>query len=581
MNAAIRLSLAAGASYLSGSASSGVPMHTKHALGAVATVTAIVAIVAFVALSVGPLDAAQRRATVPRTFDVVIYGGTAGGVIAAVSAARMGLSVALIEPSRHLGGMTTGGLSATDHAEKIVIGGYALEVYQRIGRKYGMPLWWYPEPKVAEAVLNDMIAEAKTVHVFPRHRLREHGGVRKHGTEIQELVTGTGGGDRFRGKVFIDASYEGDVMAQAGVRYAVGRESASQYGESLAGVRPKDRNHQFDVPVTARDERGRLLPEISPRPRGEIGSGDARVQAYNFRLILTTERANQVPFRKPAGYDPRRYDVLRRFIEVVQGQRGAPPSLAELLLIRDDLPHFKADFNNRGPFSTDYIGKSYGFPDGTYAERARIWRDHVRYISGLLYFLANDPHVPESLRAEMNRWGLAKDEFVDNGNWPYQLYIREGRRLLGEFVMTQKDIQTDVTKADAIAMGSYRSDSHNVQRFVQPDGTVQNEGNMEVVVTPYQIPYRVMLPRRTEASNLLVPVCLSASHVTYSTVRMEPQYMMIGQAAGVASALAIRAGVSVHDVDTSQLRATLERQGMVDVYDPATAPTVPAKPPHM
>jgi hypothetical protein len=181
----------------------------------------------------------------------------------------------------------------------------------------------------------------------------------------------------------------------------------------------------------------------------------------------------------------------------------------------------------------------------------------------------------------MNRWGLAKDEFVDNGNWPYQLYIREGRRLLGEFVMTQKDIQTDVTKADAIAMGSYRSDSHNVQRFVQPDGTVQNEGNMEVVVTPYQIPYRVMLPRRTEASNLLVPVCLSASHVTYSTVRMEPQYMMIGQAAGVASALAIRAGVSVHDVDTSQLRATLERQGMVDVYDPATAPTVPAKPPHM
>src|SRR2546423_3160451 len=473
-----------------------VPTRAKRTVGAIAAVSAIVASIATFR---GALDATPTRDWASQSFDVVIYGGTAGGVIAAVSAARMGLSVALIEPSRHLGGMVTGGLSATDHAEKIVIGGYALELYQRIGRKYGLPLWWYPEPKVAEAVLSDMIAEARTVHVFTRHRLREHGGVRKRGPEIQEVVTENG--DRFRGKVFLDASYEGDVMAQAGVRYAIGRESASQYGESLAGVRPKDRNHQFVVPVPAHDERGRLLPEISPRPRGEIGSGDARVQAYNFRLILTTEKANQVPIAKPVGYNPRRYEVLRRFIDVVQRQRGAPSQLGELLLIRDDLPHSKADFNNRGPFSTDYIGRSYGFPDGTYAERARIWRDHETYIQGLLYFLANDSGVPVPLRDEMNRWGLAKDEFVDNGNWPYQLYIREGRRMVGELVMTQKDIQTDTTKPDAIAMGSYRSDSHNVQRFVQPDGTVQNEGNMEVVVSPYQIPYRIMLPRRTEASN--------------------------------------------------------------------------------
>jgi hypothetical protein len=520
-----------------------------------------------------------RASAAPRTFDVVIYGGTAGGVIAAVSAARMGLSVALIEPSAHLGGMVTGGLSATDHAEKIVTGGYALEFYQRIGKKYGMPLWWYPEPKVAEVVLNEMIAEATGVHVFPRHRLRERGGVRKRGTEIQELVTENG--DRFRGKVFLDCSYEGDLMAQAGVRYAVGRESTSQYGESLGGVRPKDRNHQFDVPVTARDEHGRLLPEISPSPRGEIGSGDARVQAYNFRLILTTQKENQAPFSRPAGYDPHRYEVLRQFIEAVQRQRGAPPKLAELLLIRDDLPHSKADFNNRGPFSTDYIGQSYGYPDGTYAERARIRRDHVRYIQGLLYFLANDANVPQSIRGEMNRWGLAKDEFVDDANWPYQLYVREGRRMVGDFVMTQKDVQSDTTKSDAIAMGSYRSDSHNVQRFAQPDGTVQNEGNMEVVVAPYQIPYRIMLPKRTQASNLLVPVCFSASHVTYSTLRMEPQYMMMGQAAGVASALAIRAGISVQHVDRPELRATLTRQGMVDAYDPRTAPSVPPKPPNM
>ena len=538
---------------------------------------AIAAIVSlFGALSVGSLYGAGERSSAPRTFDVVIYGGTAGGVVAAVSAARMGLSVALIEPSRHIGGMVTGGLSATDHGTKIVTGGYALEFYQRIGKKYGTPLWWYPEPKVAEKVLNEMIAEAKTVQLFMGHRLRERGGVRKRGTSIQELVTENG--QRFRGKLFFDSSYEGDVMAQAGVTYTVGRESVSKYGESLAGVRPKDRNHQFDVRVEARDARGNLLPEISPLPRGDIGAGDARVQAYNFRLILTTDKENQARFAKPAGYEPRRYEVLRRLIEAIERERGTPPPLNELLLIRDDLPNSKADFNNRGAFSTDYIGGSYEFPNGSYARRARIWRAHENYIKSLLYYLANDDHVPRTLRDEMNRWGLAKDEFVDNGNWPYQLYIREGRRMVGDFVMTQRDIQSDVAKPDAIAMGSYNSDSHNVQRFVQPDGSVQNEGNMEVPVEPYQIPYRIMLPRRAEATNLLVPVCFSASHVTYSTLRMEPQYMMIGQAAGVASALAIKAGVPIHDVDIAELRRTLQNQGMVEVYDPATAPQVPGKP---
>jgi hypothetical protein len=506
-------------------------------------------------------------------YDVVVYGGTAGGVIASVSAARMGLSVALIEPSHHLGGMTTGGLSATDHGTRIVIGGYALEFYQRIGAKYGMPLWWYPEPKVAEAVLNDMVSDAKRIHRFFGQRLRERGGVVKTGTIIQEIVTDRG--DRFRGKLFLDSSYEGDLMAQTGVTYTIGRESVAKYGESLAGVRPKDRNHQFDVSVESRDQSGRLLPEISPQPRGAIGSGDARVQAYNFRLILTTEKHNQVPFTKPASYDPRRYAVLARFIKAVQRERGTPPALGELFLIRDDLPWFKADFNNRGPFSTDYIGHSYGYPDGSYAQRARIWADHVSYTQGLLYYVANDPDVPHSLRDEMKKWGLARDEFIGNGNWPYQLYIREGRRMVGDFVMTQRDIQTDLSKADAIAMGSYNSDSHNVQRFEQPERSVQNEGNMEVPVEPYQIPYRVMLPKRTEATNLLVPVCLSASHVTYSTLRMEPQYMMIAQAAGVAAALAISEDVPTQEIDIAALRRILKGAGMVDQYDSTTAPSVP------
>jgi len=511
-----------------------------------------------------------------RSFDVVIYGGTAAGVITAVSAARMGLTVALIEPTRHIGGMVTGGLSATDHGEKIVTGGDALEFYRRVGAKYGVPLFWYPEPKVAESVLNEMLAEQKGVRLFLRHRLREHGGVHKKGASITELVMENG--VRFRGKLFVEASYEGDVMAQAGVRYTVGRESTSTYGESLAGVRPKDRNHQFDVRVPARDEAGRLLPEISPLPRGEIGTGDARVQAYNFRLILTREKANQVPFERPAGYTARRYELLRRFIDVVQRERGTPPKLGDLLLIRADLPHAKADFNNRGPFSTDYIGASYRYPDGSYAERARIWREHVLYTKGLLYFLATDARLPASIRDATNEWGLAKDEFTDNGNWPYQLYVREGRRMIGDFVMTQKDLQTELTKPDAIAMGSYNSDSHNVQRFVQPDGSVQNEGNMEVRVEPYQIPYRIMLPRRAEAANLLVPVPFSASHVVYSSMRMEPQYMMIGQAAGVAAALALRHGVGVHDVDVTELHRELKSQGMTDVYDPATAPEVPRLP---
>jgi hypothetical protein len=512
------------------------------------------------------------RGQATQLFDVVVYGGTAGGVIASVSAARMGLSVALIEPSHHLGGMTTGGLSATDHGTKIVIGGYALEVYQRIGRKYGTELWWYPEPKVAEEVLSDMVREARTVHVFFGQRLRERGGVRKTRTVIDEIVTANG--NRFRGKLFLDSSYEGDLMAQAGVTYTVGRESTAKYGETLAGVRPKDKNHQFDVRVDSRDNRGRLLPEISSARRGEIGSGDARVQAYNFRLILTPDRHNQTRITRPSSYDPRRYEVLRRFIEAVQRERGTPPTLGELFLIRYDLPWFKADFNNRGPFSTDYIGHSYGYPNGSYALRARIWRDHFNYTKGLLFYVGNDPHVPRPLRDEMNKWGLAKDEFVDNGNWPYQLYIREGRRMVGDFVMTQRDIQTDLAKPDAIAMGSYNSDSHNVQRFEQPDRSVQNEGNMEVAVEPYQIPYRVMLPKRTEATNLLVPVCLSASHVTYSTLRMEPQYMMIGQAAGVAAALALSADVPPQDIDIAALRRILKGEGMVDQYDSATAPRV-------
>ena len=493
-------------------------------------------------------------------FDVVIYGGTAGGVICAVTAAREGLSVALLEPGNHLGGMVTGGLSATDHGEKAVVGGYSLEFYERLGRQYGQDIEWYPEPHVAEEVFQEMVQEAQHVVVFLRHRLNENGGVKKRGKQLTEIVMENG--SAFRATVFVDASYEGDLLAQAGVSYTWGREGMEQYGESLAGVRPKDPNHQFDFPVSAYDESGKLLPEIQQGWRGELGAGDQKVQAYNFRMILTKEQTKRVPFPEPPDYRPERYELLSRFLAEFVRQNGRHPHLDEIFLPRE-IANNKWDFNNRGPFSTDYIGKSWDYPNADYQRRAEIWQDHINYTKGLLYFLAHDPQVSRSLRDELSEYGLAEDEFIDNEHWPYQLYVREGRRMQGEFVMTQKDIQTDLTKPDVIGMGSYNSDSHNVQRYVTEEGHVQNEGNMEVPVTPYQIPYRIMLPKKSRVNNLLVTVCFSASHVTYSTLRMEPVYMIIGQAAGVAAKMSIEGNVSLQDIDTQALTSRLRAQRAV------------------
>jgi hypothetical protein len=501
-----------------------------------------------------------------KQYDLVVYGGTAGGVMTAVSAAREGLNVAILEPGKHLGGMVTGGLSRTDFGKREVIGGIALEFYQRAGKKYGRDIEWMPEPRVAEAILNEMIREAKTVTVFLNHRLKEKGGVRKRGARVVSITTENGA--RFEGSVFADASYEGDLMAQAGVDFTWGRESAAQYGESLAGVRPKDRNHQFDFPVSAHDENKRLLPEIQKEPRGEIGAGDRKVQAYNYRMILTNNPDNRLPFAKPATYDPKRFELLARFLTRFVEERGRAPRMNEILLPAQVAGDRKWDFNNRGPFSTDYIGKSWDYPNASYKRRAEIRVYHKRYTEELFYFLTTDPRVPKATQDEIKPFGLAKDEFTDNGHWPYQLYVREARRMVGEYVVTQKDIQTELTKPDVIGMGSYNSDSHNVQRYVTPDGNAQNEGNMEVPVTPYQIPYRILLPKRSQAVNLFVPVCFSASHVTYSTLRMEPQYMIVGQAAGVAAKMAIEKKIAVQEVDTKTLSDKLRALGAVFEWKP-------------
>ncbi len=503
------------------------------------------------------------------SYDVVVYGGTAGGAITAVSAAREGLKVVLLEPRDHLGGMVSGGLSFTDYGRKEVIGGYALEFFWRVGnhyflRQYGQDASWYFEPHVAEQVFKEMLEDAG-VTVLLRHRLREKSGVKKNGVRIVEIFMENGAS--FSAKIFADCSYEGDLMAQAGVSYTWGRESVSQYGESLAGVRERTPYHQFTVNISPYDVDGKLLPEVSPGPLGEVGSADKKVQAYNFRLCLSSDRGNQVLFPKPAGYTPRRYALLARMLKAMTEKRGRAPHFDEVCK-PDSIPRNKADVNNNGAFSTDFIGKNYEYPEADYKTRQRIWQEHIDYVAGFFYFLANDPDVPEALRQEAGQWGLAKDEFVDTNNWPHQLYVREARRMVGEYVVTQKDLQTDLTKPDPIGMGSYNSDSHNIQRVPTRDGFAVNEGDMQVPVTPYQIPYRVMLPKKQEMENLLVPVCFSASHVAYSSLRMEPQYMIIGQAAGVAARMAIDAGVPVQDIDAARLSQKLREQGAVMEYRP-------------
>ena len=508
-------------------------------------------------------------------FDVVVYGGTAGGVIAAVSAAREGLKVALLEPGRHLGGMVSGGLSWTDFGRKEIIGGYALEFYWRAGRhyemfRYGQELAWMHEPHVAEDIFRAMLREAR-VTVLSGHRLREKNGVVKNGDTVTAIAMENGAS--FTADIFIDSSYEGDLMAQAGVSYTWGRESSEQYGESLAGIRGETPKHQFTVNLSPRRPDGKLLPEIHDHPAGKPGAADKKVQAYNFRLCFSDDPASMVPFPKPAGYTPKRYELLARLLKARTEAEGAAPRLGTLLKI-DRIANHKADVNNNGAFSTDYLGGSWDYPNATYQKRAEIWQAHKDYIAGLLYFIANDPQVPAATQKEMKVWGLCKDEFADLENWPYQLYIREARRMVGDFVMTQKDLQTDLTKPDPIGMGSYNSDSHNIERIVTPEGFVRNEGDMQVAVKPYQIPYRIMLPKRGEARNLLVPVAFSASHVAYSSVRMEPQYMILGQAAGEAAKMAIEGRGAVQEIDSAALTARLRKRGAVMEYVPSTERTV-------
>lgn len=499
-------------------------------------------------------------------YDVAVYGGTAAGVVAAVAAARAGARTILIHSHRHLGGMTSGGLGATDMGNPETIGGMARELYRRIGAVRGVGEIWRFEPHVAEQVLEDWLAEAG-VEVRRETVLT---GVGKTGSRISGLAVSAGAG--VAANVFVDATYEGDLLAAAGVPYHVGREASAEFGESLAGVRNGDGRSRSNVPVSPflvpGDPASGLLPGISPGDGGVPGSADHCVQAYCYRLCMTQDEDNVLPMAPPAAYDPLRYEILARWIRARLDAGKSVKLSSMFLMVR--MARGKTDVNNSGPLSTDFVGASRAYPEATWPQRDRIARAHEDYIRGLFHFLREDPRVPPYVRREAASWGLCRDEFTDTGGWPHQLYVREARRMRGLYVMTQADCQGKTSLDDGIAMGSYPIDCHACQRLADGDDVVR-EGGMNTDVAPYPVAYRSLCPRPADAVNLLVPVCLSASHVAIGSIRMEPVYMALGHAAGMAAARAAAAGKDVQAVDVPALREELRQQGQVLAWDQAAS----------
>ncbi len=525
----------------------------------------------------------------PQVYDLVVYGGTSAGVTAAVQARKMGRSAVIVCPDKHLGGLSAGGLGFTDTGNKKVIGGLSREFYHRVWLEYKKPeAWkwqrrgefgnrgqgtvaidgemrtmWIFEPHVAEKVFEDFVKE----HRIPVHRdewlnRAPDWGVAKKNGRISAITMLSG--RTYSGRMFVDATYEGDLMAAAGVQYHVGRESRETYGEQWNGVQVGVLHHGHHFGAVKKkisayrvpgDPTSGVLPRISTEPPGEYGAADRKVQAYCYRMCLTDHPANRVPFPKPAGYDAGQYELLLRIFDAGwrQGFRKF-----------DLLPNHKTDTNNHGPFSTDNIGRNYDYPEASYARRAEILREHEVYQKGLMYFVANDPRMPADVRQLMNCWGLAKDEFVDNGNWPHQIYVREARRMIGKYMMTENELLKKRPTPEPVGMGSYTMDSHNVQRYITPDGLVQNEGDIGVSTRgPYQIAYGSLVPQKAQCENLLVPVCLSSSHIAFGSIRMEPVFMILGQSAATAAVLSLDAGLAVQDLPYEKLRTRLRADGQV------------------
>lgn len=513
--------------------------------------------------------------------DIIIYGGTPAAIVAAVQAKKMGKHVIVVSPDKHLGGLSSSGLGFTDTGNKEVIGGLAREFYHGIFEYYqkddawkwqkkeeygnkgqGTPAidgsertMWIFEPHAAEHVFEDFVKDNK-IEVLRDEWLDRKKGVKMDHGQIRSITTLSG--KTFKGRIFIDATYEGDLMAAAGVSYTVGREANSLYHEEWNGVQTGvfQHGHHFksniDPYKIAGDSSSGLLPLISDNVPGVKGEGDKKVQAYCFRMCLTNDPNNRVTFPKPFRYDPARYELLIRVFN--SGWR-------ELFAKFDMIPNRKTDTNNHGPVSTDYIGMSYDYPDASYERRKEIIKQHENYQKGLMYFMATDPRIPQDLQKELNTWGLAKDEFTDNGNWPWQIYVREARRMVSDFVMTENEILSKKPVPHPIGMGSYTLDSHNVQRYVTPEGYVQNEGDIGVKTPkPYSISYDAIIPKEKECKNLLVPVCLSSSHIAFGSIRMEPVFMILGESAATAASIAIDKKVDVQKVNYEDLKKELLNQ---------------------
>lgn len=497
------------------------------------------------------------------SVDVCIYGGTSAGVIAAYTASMEGKTVLLVEPGRHLGGMTSGGLGYTDIGNKFVVTGLTRDFYRRIGSHYGKFEQWIFEPSVTENIFKDYV-ERGNVKVLYSHRLNE---VKKDGTRISEIVVENSENPspktnkQIRAKVFIDCSYEGDLMAHAGVSYTVGREDNSVYGETYNGVQMMQ-GHQFSEPidpyVIPGDSTSGLIWGIGQDVLQPAGTGDKKIQAYNFRVCLTDDPNNMIPITRPDNYDSTRYELVLRL------QAASPRKSVYNYFIWSRMPNSKTDINNRGGISTDMIGMNWDYPEADYDRRAEIWKAHEDYTKGLFYFLGHDERVPEFMRTEILKWGYPKDEYVDNNHWTHQLYVREARRMIGDLVMTEHHCVGKEVVDDVIGWAAYTMDSHNCDRIVVR-GEVKNEGNVEIGgFPPYPISYRAITPKRREVTNLLVPVCLSASHIAYGSIRMEPVFMVLAQSAAVAACLSIDNGIDVQDVDIARLQEVLRTDPLSD-----------------
>ena len=520
-----------------------------------------------------------------KSADVIIYGGTSAAITAAVQVARMDRTVIVVSPDTHLGGLTASGLGFTDTGDKSVIGGLSREFYHRLYLHYqDSSAWkwqkkdeygnvgqgtaaidkdyrtmWIFEPHVAEEVFEDFVEEYK-VEVLRDEWLDRQSGIEKEGGQIKSITTLSG--RKYRGKVFIDATYEGDLMAATGVKYHVGRESNNVYNEEWNGIQTGVLHHghhfgerNISPYLVPGDPSSGVLPRISTEDPGRKGDGDHRIQAYCYRTCMTKNGPNRIPFERPEGYDSTQYELLIRIYD--SGWR-------ETFGKFDPIPNLKTDVNNHGPFSFDNIGMNYDYPEASYERRKEIINEHIAYQQGLLYFIANDPRIPEEVQEEMKKWGLAKDEFTDNNHWPHQIYIREARRMIGEYVMTENEILGKKKVENPIGMGSYTMDSHNVQRYIMPEGFVQNEGDIGVhPEKPYQIALGTILPEKEDCRNLLVPVAVSSSHIAFGSIRMEPVFMILGQSAGTLAALALDKNLGLHDINYDELREQLVLDGQV------------------